>query len=70
MATSEDRRLDALEKSITPSSDDEIRVSINWGDPGTVLDHDTGERVTEQEWRKRHPGDKLIIVTWDDVDYE
>ena len=67
MAKNRDRRLDDLEKSI--GGGDKIRVSVNWGEPGMVLDQDTGEYVSPDTWRKRNPKDKLIIVSaWDDDD--
>ena len=62
-----DKRLSDLENR--HGGGDEIKVSLNWGEPGMVMDDDTGEYVTEQEWRKRHPKDRLIIVGLDD-DYE
>ena len=68
MANNRDRRVSKLEKSLGAGRD-KIRVSVHWGEPGTVLDEDTGEYVTENEWRKRYPNDRLIIVSaWDDDD--
>ena len=64
MATSNDKRLDDLEKKTQGS--EQIKVSINWCEPGFILDEDTGEEVTAEEWRKRHPDQRLKIVTWDD----
>ena len=66
MAKQRDKRLDDLERDTGPG--DQINISVNWGEPGQVLDADTGEYVTEQEWKRRHPKDRLIIVTWDDID--
>lgn len=64
MAKNEDKRLKDLEWST--GGGDEIRVSVNWGEPGMVLDVDSGEYITADEWRRRHPKDRLIIVGWGD----
>ena len=66
MAISNDKRLTDLEQAT--GSKDETKISVNWHTDGLILDEDTGERVTEEEWRKRHPDDRLIIVGWDDDD--
>ena len=60
------RRLEKLEKA--GGGDDEINVSVNWCEPGFVIDKDTGEEVTTEEWKKRHPDVKLIVVQWEDED--
>ena len=70
MGKNRDRRLNDLEHDM--GGGDEIRVSVNWRDDGLVLDHDTGKYISPDTWRKRHPKDKLIIVSaWDkdDDDY-
>ena len=66
MATSEDKRLSDLE--LATGSKEETKITVNWGDPGMVLDHDTGEYITEAAWRKRHPDDHLLVVGWEDFD--
>lgn len=63
MAKSIDKRLSDLENKAGAGAD-EIRVRVNWGDPDTVLDDETGERVTPEVWRARHPGDQLIVVRY------
>ena len=68
MAKNRDKRLDDLEKSITPSSGDEIRVRVNWRDDDLVLDEASNEYVTPKEWRERHPNDRLIIVSCGDIE--
>lgn len=68
MASNRDRRVSNLE-NVTGDGRDEIRVSVNWRDDGLVLDHDTGDYITADLWRKRHPKDRLILVGLDD-DYD
>ena len=65
MATNE-KRLDDLERST--GGDDVHYVLVNWRTDDKMLDRDTGEYVTEQEWRKRHPNDRLINLSWGDED--
>lgn len=57
-------RLNKLERE--QGGCDEIRVSLNWCEPGFVIDEDTGEEVTIEEWKRRHPGDRLIVVKGED----
>ena len=64
MATNE-KRLDDLERK---TGGDEIIYHVNWYSDGKMLDRDTGERVTEAEWRKRHPNDRVINIDWGDDD--
>ena len=69
MAKSEDKRLDDLEKKT--GGDDEIKINVNWGPPGMVLDDETGKYITPDAWRRKHPGDRLIIVdAWDNDDQD
>ena len=64
MATGEDKRLSDLEKKT--GGDDEIRINVNWGPPGMVLDDETGKYITPDAWRQKHPGERLILVGYDD----
>lgn len=58
-------RLENLERH--QGGGDEIRVHVNWCEPGFVIDEDTGEEVTIEEWKLRHPDDRLIIVNEDTI---
>lgn len=45
----------------------EIRMGWQYED-GTI--DDDGDRITPDEWRQRHPGGELILLTWGDHDDE
>ncbi len=66
MANNRDRRVSNLENE-TGGGLDEIRVRVNWRNDGLILDDDTGEFVTRDDWKRRHPNDRLIIVGWEDL---
>ena len=57
--TKHDSRLEKLEAKLKPDRD-EIKVRLNLGEPGTILDKD--KYITHKEWRLRYPDRKLIIV--------
>ena len=57
----QDSRLDKLEAKLKPDRD-EIRVRLNLGEPGTMIDEETGKRISYAEWRKRYPDRRLIVV--------
>jgi hypothetical protein len=57
------KRLDDLDRET--GGGDETKIVVNWESPGMVLDEETKEYVTEAEWKKRHLGAKLKVVTWD-----
>jgi hypothetical protein len=61
-----EKRLDDLESALEP--EDQQRVIVDWEGDGLVLDFETGERVTPDEWRKRYPGEQLVILEWGDDD--
>jgi len=62
---SKDKRVSKLEKDT--GGGDEIRVNLNWRTDGLIEDDD-GTPITEAEWRRRHPHDRLIVVRWPDGD--
>jgi len=66
MAKSTDKRLSDLEDD-TGGGQDEINCYVNWRTDGLIEDDD-GTPITEAEWRKRHPHDRLIVVRWPDGD--
>jgi len=58
------KRINDLEQDM--GGGDDVKITVNWStDPDMMLDEDTGEYVTEQEWKRRNPNIKLKIV---DVD--
>lgn len=60
------KRLDDLENRT--GSDDKINIYVSWRDDDLVKDKCHGdELLTVEAWEKRHPKDRLIIVTYEDL---
>lgn len=55
-----------LERRLSPRRGPVV-ISMSWGYEDGTMD-DGGDRITPEEWRRRHPGERLILMTWGDDD--
>ena len=57
------KRLNALERSTIV----EKTIVLCWAPYGLILDEDSGEEITIEEWANRHPDNRLVVLCWGDV---
>jgi hypothetical protein len=80
-----DKRINGLEKDVSPGGENIIVMYVRWNDeelPPEQIDvmvshpgdfHRKPEKMTMADYRKRYPGwenDTMITLEWDDIDFQ